>query len=177
MLDEIIGEEEKIADEREATAAQLGTAILQRPIRELLTLRKPVCVAPEANVREAACRMKEGGAGCVLVEAEGKLIGIFTERDVLTRIVAAGRDAEATLVGEVMTADPEVLRPDDRVSYALNVMGNGGFRHVPLVDGEDRPVGVVSMRNVVDYTVELFRTELLHLPPSPRHMFRGRDGA
>ena len=95
----------------------------------------------------------------------------------LTRIVAAGRDAEATCVGEVMTVDPEVLRPDDRVSYALNVMGNGGFRHVPLVDGEDRPAGVVSMRNVVDYTVELFRTELLHLPPSPRHMFRGRDGA
>jgi CBS domain-containing protein len=121
--------------------------------------------------------MNQNGAGCVLVERDGRLAGIFTERDVLTKIVGSDVDVDRVTVEAVMTPDPESLSPDDRVTYALNKMSVGGFRHIPLVDDEGHPVGVVSMRNVVDYMVDLFRTEVLNLPPQPRHFARAREGA
>lgn len=177
MDDEIMLEEEAIADERAADAARLGAAILHQPIRELATLRPAICLSPKSTVRSAIERMNGGGVGCVLVEQEGQLAGIFTERDVLTKIVGTTLDIDRTLVEAVMTRDPEALSVDDRVSYALNKMSVGGFRHIPLVDDDGHPLGVVSMRNVVDYMVDLFRTEVLNLPPSPHNLSRAREGA
>lgn len=177
MFDEILDEEDEIAAEREAEAARLGAQILGLPIRELPTLRDPVCVVLDAPLREAVQRMSESNVGCVLVVKEGRLCGIFTERDVLTKVVGKPLDLDRTPVLALMTPDPEVLSPDDRVSFALNKMTVGGFRHVPLVDEQGRPAGVVSMRNIVDYMVELFRTEVLNLPPSPRQLVHAREGA
>ncbi len=139
-------------------------------------MRPAICVAPTATVRAAVQQMNQHSAGCVLVEDNGRLVGIFTERDVLTRIAGAGIDIDRATVASVMTRDPESLSPDDRVSYALNKMSVGGYRHIPLVDDSGRPVGVVSMRNVVDYMVDLFRTEVLNLPPTGNVM-RAREGA
>ena len=177
MNDDIILEEEAIADERAADAARVGAMILHQPIRALATLRPAICVSPTASVRTAIARMNQNGAGCVLVEDQGRLTGIFTERDVLTKIVGSDLDIDRTAVEVVMTRDPESLSPDDRVTYALNKMSIGGFRHIPLVDDQGRPVGVVSMRNVVDYMVDFFRTEVLNLPPEPRNIARAREGA
>jgi CBS domain-containing protein len=177
MDEDIILEEEAIADERAVEVPRLGAAILHQPIRELATLRPAICVPLNTRVRAAVDRMNQGGVGCVLIEDGGRLVGIFTERDVLTKIVGTSIDIDRSTVDELMTSDPETLRADDRVSYALNKMSVGGFRHVPLVDDEGRPVGVVSMRNVVDYIVDLFGTEVLNLPPSPRHSAHAREGA
>ncbi len=177
MNEDIILEEEAIADERAADAARLGAMILHQPIRALATLRPAICVAPTDSVRQAIERMNQHSAGCVLVEERGRLIGIFTERDVLMRIAGSGVDVDRTCIESVMTRDPESLRPDDRVTYALNKMSVGGFRHIPLVDDDGRPVGVVSMRNVVDYMVDLFRTEVLNVPPEPHNIARAREGA
>jgi len=177
MNEDIILEEEQIVHERAAEAAKFGTAVLQKPIRALATLKDPVCVPPTATVRSAIERMNEHSAGCVLVEEGDHLIGIFTERDVLTKAVGAGIDLDRTRVAQLMTRDPETLHPEDRVSFALNKMSVGGFRHIPLVDDAGRPVGVVSMRNVVDYMVELFRSEVLTLPPEPGNISRAREGA
>ena len=177
MQDDIILEEEAIADERAAEAARLGAAILHQPIRVLVTLRPAVCVGPTTSVRAAIEQMNQHSAGCVLVEEKGQLTGIFTERDVLTKVVGGGLDLDRMTVGAVMTHNPESLSPDDRVSHALNKMSVGGFRHIPVVDDDGHPVGVVSMRNVVDYMVDLFRTEILNLPPEPRKVSRAREGA
>ena len=176
MNDEIILEEEAIADERTAEAARLGAAILHQPIRELATVRPPICVSPHTSVRSAIEQMNRHSAGCVLVEEGGRLVGIFTERDVLIKVVGMAMDVEQTPVITVMTADPEFLSPDDRVSYALNKMSIGGFRHIPLVDENGRSVGVVSMRNVLAYMVDLFRAEVLNLPPEPQNI-APREGA
>ncbi|MCX8073136.1 MAG: CBS domain-containing protein [Candidatus Binatia bacterium] len=176
MLDEIFAEEEEIQAEREAEAARLGAQILGLPIRELSTLKPAVCLPREATLREAIGRMNASGVGCVLVEDGGRLCGIFTERDVLTKVVGKPIDLDREPVDQFMTPEPETLSPEDRVSFALNLMTVGGFRHVPLVDEAGRPAGVVSMRNVVDYMVELFRTEVLNLPPSPRHLVHTREG-
>jgi CBS domain-containing protein len=177
MNEDIILEEEAIADERAADAARLGAAILHQPIRALATLKAPVTVAPAASIRSAIASMNEHSAGCVLVEEGKRLVGIFTERDVLTKIVGATIDIDRTPVATMMTRDPETLSPDDRVSFALNKMSVGGFRHIPLVDDDGRPVGVVSMRNVVDFMVELFRPDVLNLPPDPANIARAREGA
>ena len=177
MNEDIIREEEDIADERAAQKSRLGAAILKQPIRELATLRPAICVPPTTTVRDAIDRMNGGGVGCVLIEEHSALLGIFTERDVLTKIVGSSIDIDRSTVDTLMTPDPETLRPDDRVSYALNKMSVGGFRHIPLIDDDGHPVGVVSMRNVVDYIVDLFGTEVLNLPPSPRHSAHAREGA
>src|SRR5689334_10506048 len=126
MMDDAVTEEEAIAQEREADAARLGAAILHEPIRELATLQEPVSVAPTTTLRAAIERMNAKSAGCVLVEDSGRLVGIFTERDVLKKIAAATVDLDRTTVATLMTRDPEALSPDDRVSYALNKMSGGG---------------------------------------------------
>lgn len=179
MDEEIILEEELIAEERVIEAARLGAAISKRPIRKLPTLRAPVCVAPAASIRHTIDDMNERRTGCVLVvEPDDRLVGVFTERDVLTKIVGRDIDLDATPVSDVMTADPECLTLDDGIAYALNMMSVGGFRHIPLVDADRRPTGVVAMRDIVDYIVDMFPEAVLNLPPSPAHgIARAREGA
>jgi len=177
MLEEIVLEEETIAEERIAEAGRLGAALLNQPLRALATLRKAVCVVPTVSVRSAIEQMNQNGVGCVLVEERGQLTGIFTERDVLTKIVGTTLDLDHTSVASVMTPDPESLAPEDRVAYALNLMCIGGFRHIPLRDESGHPIGVVSMRNVVDYMVDVLRTEVLNLPPVARTGTHAREGA
>jgi CBS domain-containing protein len=177
MDEQMILEEELIAEERAIEVARLGTAITRRPIRLLPTLKPPVTVPPSATVRAAVEAMNERRVGCVLVVDGDRLVGVFTERDVLTKL-ALGHGLDATQVEEVMTPDPECLTLDDGIAYALNMMSVGGFRHIPLVDADQRPTGVVAMRNIVDYIVDLFPSEVLNLPPSPAHgIARAREGA
>ena len=177
MNDDIVLEEEAIADERAAEAIRLGAALLNEPIRALATLKPAIAVPPTVSVRDAITRMNEGRVGCVLIEDGGRLVGIFTERDVLTKVAGTDVDVDHEQVRALMTPDPECLRQDDRTAYALNRMTVGGFRHIPLVDEDGRSVGVVSMRNVVEYFVDVFRQEVLNLPPQPRPQYRDREGA
>ena len=173
-----IHEEECIAEERAVEAARLGAAVTKRPVRALPNLRQPVRVAPSASIRKAVELMNERGVGCVLAVEDGRLVGIFTERDVLTKVINMGRDIDTTPVGEVMTRDPECLTLDDGIGYALNLMSDGGFRHIPLIDAEGRPTGIVAMRDVVDYMVDLFPSEVRNLPPTPTlGIAREREGA
>jgi CBS domain-containing protein len=178
MNEDMIREEEIIALEQAEEAAQFSTALMRRPIRALPTLKPPINVARGTTIREAVDAMNRGSVGCVLVVDGGSLAGVFTERDVLTKVVSRGIDPDATPIERVMTADPECLTLDDGIAYALNKMSVGGFRHIPLVDERGRPTGVVTMRNIVDYLVHLFPSQVLNLPPSPAlGIARAREGA
>ena len=178
MDEQMILEEELIAEERAIEVARLGAAITKRPIRRLPTLKAAVTVAPAASVREAIEAMNEHRVGCVLVVDRSRLVGVFTERDVLTKVASLNLDVDRTRVDDVMTPDPESLTLDDGIAYALNMMSVGGFRHIPLIDAEQRPTGVVAMRDIVDYIVDFFPSEVLNLPPSPAHgIAREREGA
>jgi CBS domain-containing protein len=128
------------------------------PIREVLEPRKLVVAAPEATVAEAARRMRDGNVGAILVVLEGRLLGIFTERDLLVRVVAAGRDPAVVRLREVMTQEPATVAPDETFGYALLLMYEKGFRHVPVVD-DGRPIGVVSARHALDPDLEEFVAE------------------
>ena len=109
--------------------------------------------------------------------ASTKLLGIFTERDVLFRIVDRGRNPATLPLAEVMTPDPDSLPVRSTVAYALNKMCVGGFRHVPVVDEEHRPAFVVSVRDVVEFLVEAFPREVLNLPVEGKKSQKAREGA
>lgn len=178
MDDYSILEEEEIAEERSVEGARLGAAIAGRPIRTLSTLKPPVWVGVGTSIHEAIEVMNQRRVGCVLVVEERRLVGIFTERDVLLKVVTRGCDLDATPIGEVMTPEPECLTLDDGIAYALNIMHDGGFRRIPLVDDDGHPTGVVTMRNIVDDIVDLFAHEVLNLPPKPTsEIVREREGA
>jgi CBS domain-containing protein len=121
--------------------------------------------------------MREGNRGAVLIVSNGTLVGIFTERDVLMKVAGQSTDLEHGAVSQLMTVDPVTLPADASVAFALNKMLIEGFRHIPLVDGQNRPIAVVSMRDLIDYLSNFFTREILNLPPDPRVGFRTRDGA
>jgi CBS domain-containing protein len=112
-----------------------------------------------------------------LVIEAGRLVGIFTERDVLMRVVGRPIDFERTAIRDYMTGDPVTLPSDSSVAFALNRMLIEGFRHIPLVDQQGHPTGVVSMRLLIEYLSDFFNRDLLNLPPEPRASFRNREGA
>jgi CBS domain-containing protein len=131
--------------------------------------REPFCVTAAATVKDAVAAMLAGRqAGVLVLDAAGRLAGIFTERDVLTRVVGRGVDVARTSVGQVMTANPEALRPDDRVAYALHCMSVAGYRTVPIVDAEGRPTGVVTASDVIQWLADLFPETLMNLAPGDR---------
>ena len=157
--------ESEFTEAYDADQYELRGAIVNEPI-SVLDLRKPLKVSPELSVREAIGQMNESHTGCVLVVEDNKLAGIFTERDLL-RIVQEKVDTSTIRVGEAMTAEPDVLRPDHRLALALNKMAEGGFRHIPLVDRLGRPVGIVAMRDIVRFIVSMFPDAVLNVPPDP----------
>src|SRR5512138_752306 len=114
----------------------------QRPISSVIAKRSIVTAAATATVREAAKQMKQRNVSSLMVVDNGKLIGIFTERDALFRVLAEGRDPKAVKLSEVMTAHPQTVDADKPVGYALLMMFEGGFRHVPVVK-DGKPIGMI----------------------------------
>ena len=142
--------------------------MLSMPVGDVLEERKVIVAGPEATVAEAARLMKEGRVGAVLVVEEGRLIGIFTERDALFRVMAPGLAPAAVRLREVMTPDPTTVAPDETFGYALVLMYERGFRHVPVVrDG--KPLGVVSARHALDPDLEEFAAEAARREAIRRH--------
>lgn len=131
----------------------------QRPVSHIIAEQTPVAGSGELTVEQAAHLMKERRVGALLVMDGNRLAGIFTERDALFRVIAEGRDPAKTRLHEVMTANPRTITPDRPFGHALHMMHEGGFRHVPVVDGE-RPIGVVSARDALGPEIEAFVSEM-----------------
>ena len=168
-------------DDEQQTAAEqelFDSHALQRPISELPPIRPVVCFPPTAIVADALQAMTEKRVGCVLVVEDDKLTGVFSERDVLLKVAGADLDVNSTPLSNLMTKNPQTLRADHELVYALHQMAVGGYRHVPILDSEGRPVAVVSMRDIVEHIVSLYPDEVLKLPPSPdRSIPQPREGA
>jgi len=151
--------------------------VLKRPLA-VIPPGEAVLIESPAPVLEAVQLMSDRHTGCVLVVRAGKLKGIFTDRDVVSRVVAAGIDPAKTAVRRVMTPTPETLRSTDSIAFALNLMSLGGYRHIPLVDKSGAPVGTVSVKDIVGYLVGFFPKSVINLPPAPRANYtRQREGA
>jgi CBS domain-containing protein len=131
-----------------------------RRIRLLIEGQEILACPERTTVIEAARLMKQRHVGAMMVVENGKLIGIFTERDALMRVLAEARDPLNTPMYDVMTRNPQVIHPDKLFAEALRIMHNGGFRHVPVVE-EGRPIGMVSAGDAMGPELENFVTELL----------------
>jgi CBS domain-containing protein len=134
----------------------------RRIVPDVIGQRQQLLELPaSASTREAARRMCERKVGAVLVTADGALPGIFTERDLMHRVIAAGRDPDATRLGEVMTPDPDTVDADDYAVDALALMSERGYRHLPVLE-KGQLVGIVSRRDFLGEEIVIVEEELGH---------------
>jgi CBS domain-containing protein len=175
-ISEFIDETIRSLKNREADRP-IDEQVLKAPVG-VLQPRTPIVVEPQTPVLEAVALMQEHRVGCVLVTRASKLKGIFTERDVLTTVVGRAVDPAKTPVRKLMTPNPQYLRLTDSIAHALNKMSLGGYRHVPLIDNALAPVGVISVRDIVNYLVRFFPKSVMNLPTLPRGNYaKEREGA
>jgi len=127
-------------------------------IRSVMEPHKLLTAPPETTVSKAAELMAKRNVGAVLVVQNEQLIGIFTERDAVFRVIARGHDSKTTLLSEVMTTAPQTIDPDKTFGCALLMMYENGFRHVPVIE-HGKPIGIVSSRNALDPDLEEFVSE------------------
>ncbi len=132
----------------------------ERTIREIIEGQELLTAPAGMTVAEAARLMKKRNVGAMMVVDNDKLVGMFTERDALFRVLAAGLDGTTTLLSAVMTAKPRTISPDRLFVQALSVMHEGRFRHLPVVEN-DRPIGMISVRDALGAELEAFVYELL----------------
>ncbi len=174
MNDEL-NEELSMMYEKEKDPTVLDAAAFSKPIKNI-RVRKPIAMSPEHTVAKAIQQMNERGVGCVLVTEKKKLVGIFTERDVLKK-VAGKLDPATSKLRDVMTPKVEGLQADDSIAYVLNTMHVGGYRHVPIIDENGLPVAVISVKDIVAYIIEHFPEDIINLPPQPMRTTTEREGA
>ena len=141
-----------------------------------LPLRQPAVVERDASIRETVEEMKARRLGCALVCEQGKLVGLFTERDLLNKVIGEPVNYSAP-IDQVMTINPTHLSLDDSVYTAMRLMREGDYRNVPLVDGQGEAAGVLTVRDLVSYFAEHFPKEALNLPPDHDQLLRQAEGA
>jgi CBS domain-containing protein len=142
-----------------------------------LRLRDVCRAKPSDPIDQVVQCMIQQRTGCVLVTGDdGRLAGIFTERDFVNRVVARSLDV-AQPVQNVMTPQPRTIARNATVLQAVELMGTDGYRHLPVMGEDGKPVGVLSVKDVVHYLVEYFPAKVYNLPPTPEHTHPAREGA
>ena len=122
---------------------------ISRHTVQILAPKKPVMVPASTTTADAIRTMVQYGIGCLIVEQQGPLPGIFTDRDVLNKV-----SKELPLdrpVSDFMTVSPTAIESDDSIAYALHTMDLGGYRHLPIVDGDGKPIGIISVRDILRF--------------------------
>jgi CBS domain-containing protein len=132
--------------------------MLRKLVPDVVHGQRLLELPPQATVREAAQRMARRKVRSTLVMEEGKLLGIFTGTDLISRVVAVGRDPNKTLLHKVMTKNPETIPANESAVEALRRMQRGHFRHLPVVDGE-KVVGILSRRDFYGFEVDEIERE------------------
>ena len=130
-----------------------------RLIRDVIAGRKAYTTSSSTFISDAARLMKQHAIGALLIVDDGKLVGIFTERDIVFRVIAADKDPHRTHVASAMTRKPRALDASRPLGHALHLMYEGGFRHVPVVE-DGKPIGMVSARDALGPDLAQFQEEL-----------------
>jgi signal-transduction protein with cAMP-binding, CBS, and nucleotidyltransferase domain len=122
----------------------------ERTVLQSMTQRQVLSLGPAASIHDAACAMTRANCGSVLIiDTAGTMQGILTERDLMTRVLAKGLDANATAVTQAMTRNPHCVGPEMKVADAVLIMIERGFRHLPIVAEGGRVLGVFSARDAL----------------------------
>jgi len=124
--------------------------MMERTVFQAMSRRHIVSVGPGATVHNAACVMTQAGCGSILIiDSGGALLGILTERDLMTKVLAKALDPATTLVTKVMTPRPQCVGPEMKVADAVLIMMERGFRHLPVVSDGTKILGVFSARDAL----------------------------
>ena len=134
---------------REHCLDQRKNSMFNQRIKEVMERRKLLLAPGDTTVSKAVKLMAKKNVGAVLVVEDQRLVGIFTERDAVIRVMAKGRDADKTKLAEVMTVSPQTASPEDSFGQALLLMYENGFRHVPVIE-DGMPIRIVSSRHSLD---------------------------
>ena len=140
-----------------------------------LGMDPPVVADASTVLRDIVRRMRDDRSGCALLTSEGRLSGIFTERDLVLRIVGV-EGALDQPVSDWMTPDPDRVQQRDPVLTAIRLMRRRGYRNVPVVDEADQVVGCGRHKDIVDYIAEVYPEQVLNLPPDPDQVVLEREG-
>ena len=132
--------------------------MFSQPVRSIMERRKFVTAPPTTTVRQASDLMAKKQIGAVLVVEQERLLGIFSERDAVFRVIARGLDPATTTLSQVMTPEPKTIKPGNTFGHAMTLMHENGFRHLPVVD-DGKPIGIVSARSALDPDLEEFVCE------------------
>lgn len=153
--------------------SRLSRFIMQ-PLDEL-TLAEPTFVSSSDSVRSAVTLMREGSRSCVLAREDGRLAGIFTERDVMTKCMAAGFDWDQPLGEFVLTRNPRTIGAKRTVGEAVALMQQYNYRTLPVLDGA-RVLGLVRIGDLLTNFAEAFPEDVLNLPPRPHQVAATQEG-
>jgi CBS domain-containing protein len=140
-----------------------------------LAMDPPAVFDVETPLREVVRRMRDENVGCALLTRDGELAGVFTERDLVVRVLE-NKGALDLPVGEWMTPDPERVTRTDTVRKTVRLMQQHGFRSVPVVDDDGRIIGCVRHKDIINYLAEHFSEQVLNLPPNPEQIALEREG-
>jgi CBS domain-containing protein len=166
-----------VTDLTENAVAARVPSLADRKIR-VLTRRDPVVAGPGTSLADCLRAIQRSGVGdsVLIVDDEGRLLGVLTERDIFGRLVDS--DVDLSLPVETfMTRDPRRLSLDSTVRDAITLMSTGRYRNVPLLDEDGRVVGIIRQQDILRYLAEAFPEELLNLPPRPHQRMKEPEGA
>lgn len=178
MLYDLAIDEEFEQMESDAALRAWNAHEIQLPLRSLM--RPIVTIHISSSTQTAIQLLIEHHVGAApVVDDENRLRGIFSERDVLRKILnRTVGDLGALGIERFMSATPQTAQPEDMLDTAILYMAQGGYRHLPIVNEQNEPIGMVSIRDVISYLVDAFPQEVLTLPPRPvRDAMKAREGA
>ena len=157
-------EEMRIMNENSESAEISGGIDVEDPISSL-ELHKVVAVKAGTSLADVIKMLNDNGFGATTVEDDaGNTVGIFTERDVLRRVIARDLDLSKEIIDDYMTKKPETLSENDPIAFALNRMSDGSYRHIPITRN-DKVMFMLSVKDIVDEIAFTYRKRVLNLPP------------
>ena len=168
-LNQMYGEESE-SEDKIAKAIKLTDDIFS------IGIKKAILKKEDASIKSVIESMQTSHSSCILIIKNNKITGIFTERDVVTKIVARNIDLKNEKIYDYMTSNPEILQSDDSIAFALNKMVEGGFRHVPIVHSQSRDIFVISMQDIINSIGNYYFDDIINLPPKPLRTTSQREG-
>lgn len=176
MPEELDDKIQEMYEEPKRREKSLSNEVLRLPIK-VLRLQEAVTVVSSSTIQKAVEEMQQHKIGCVLVVEAKTLVAIFTERDLLYKAIGKIDDLSSAKVSDYSTHNPESMRLSDSIGHALNLMHVGGYRHIPVINDEGEPMGVVSIKDVVAFLSEYFPEDVLNIPSKPLRTTSEREGA
>jgi len=139
-------------------------------------IKKAVLINEDASIGVVIKSMQTADSSCIVIIKNNKISGIFTERDIVTKIVAKNVDYKNEKICDYMTNNPEILQSNDSIASALNKMTDGGFRHVPIVHSKSKDIFIISMQDIINSIGNYYFNDIINLPPKPLRNTSQREG-